>query len=203
MVTRTQRTPFGLFQTSSSCRKCHGEGKILEDPCEKCDGAGRVEAERKIKVDIPAGVDTGTTLRLTNQGEAGEKGARGGDLYVVIHVTPHDVFERKGNNLFIETPLSFFTAVMGGTVEVPTIDGTAKLKIPAGTKSNTMFKMHDKGVPYLNSSSRGDQYVKTVIFVPENLNAKQKAALKEFADTMGEKLSPQKSFIDKVKEKFV
>lgn len=203
MVSRTQRTPFGMFQTTSPCRRCRGEGKTITNPCMECHGSGRVEVERKLKVDIPEGVENGTTLRLSNQGEAGEKGARQGDLYVVVHVRPHKVFERRGNNLFLEVPLSFITAVGGGSIDVPTITGKAKLKIPAGTQSNTLFKMKDKGVPYLNSSSKGDQYVKVVVYTPESLNTKQKAALKTFAKALGEKVNPKKSFFEKVKEKFV
>jgi molecular chaperone DnaJ len=203
MVTRTQRTPFGMFQTSSTCRRCQGEGKIIAEPCEECDGAGRVEKETKIKVDIPAGVETGTTLRLGGQGEAGEKGARAGDLYVVLHLRDHKIFERKGNDLHVEVPISFVTAIMGDTIEVPTIDGKAKLKIPAGTQSNTLFKMKNKGVPYLRSSSVGSQFVRVVAHTPENLNAKQKTSLKAFAKAMGDKITPKKGFLEKVKEKFV
>jgi molecular chaperone DnaJ len=203
MTTRTQRTPFGMFQTTSTCRKCRGEGKVIEKPCEECNGSGRVERERKIKVDIPAGVETGTTLRLSGQGEAGEKGAGSGDLYVVVHVNPHKIFDRQGNDLYVEVPISFMTAVIGGSIEVPTVNGKAKLKIPAGTQSNTLFKMKDKGVPYVRGSGVGDQYVKAVVHTPESLNAKQKSALKSFAKEVGDKITPKKGFLDKVKEKFV
>jgi molecular chaperone DnaJ len=192
-----------MFQTSSTCRKCHGEGKYISDPCTECNGSGRVEKERKIKVDVPAGVETGTTLRLSGQGEAGEKGARQGDLYVVMHVKPHKIFDRKGNDLFVKVPISFICAVMGDTIEVPTIGGKAKLKIPAGTQSNTLFKMKDKGVPYLRGPSAGDQYVKVVIHTPENLSTKQKSALKSFGKEMGDKIAPKKGFLEKVKERFV
>ncbi|MBU2561002.1 MAG: molecular chaperone DnaJ [Nanoarchaeota archaeon] len=203
VVTRTQRTPFGMFQTSSTCRNCHGDGKVIEEKCPICHGTGRVEEERKIKVDLPAGVETGTTLRLSGQGEAGEKGGRQGDLYVVVHVNPHNVFERRGNDIHVEVPISFVTAVLGDTIEVPTIDGKAKLKIPAATQSNTLFKMNGKGVPYIRGSGTGDQYVRVVVHTPENLSVKQKESLKVFAKSMGDKISPQKSFLDKVKEKFV
>lgn len=203
VVSRTQRTPFGMFQTTSTCRRCHGEGKTISKPCGTCGGDGRVEKEMKIKVDIPAGVETGTTLRLGGQGEAGEKGARHGDLYVVVHVKPHRIFERKGDDLFVEVPVSFITATMGDSIEVPTISGKAKLKIPAGTQSNTLFRMKDKGVPNLRGSAVGSQYVRVVVHTPENLNAKQKSALKDFAKAMGDKISPKKSFLEKVKEKFV
>ncbi|MBW2971971.1 molecular chaperone DnaJ [Candidatus Woesearchaeota archaeon] len=203
MVTRTQRTPFGIFQTSSTCRECGGEGKVISEKCPECRGSGRVEQERKIKVDIPAGVESGTTLRLSGQGEAGEKGAQQGDLYVVVHVAPHKVFDRKGNDLFVEVPVSFVIATLGGTIDVPTIGGKASLKIPAGTQSNTLFKMSGKGVPYVRGSGIGDQYVRAVVHTPDNLNSKQKDALKSFAKEMGDKIAPKKGFLEKVKEKFV
>jgi molecular chaperone DnaJ len=202
-VTRTQRTPFGMFQSTSVCRECRGEGKTIDEPCTDCDGSGRVEQERKIKVDIPAGVESGTTLRLSGQGEAGEKGARQGDLYVVIHVRPHRIFERKGNDVYVEVPISFVTAVIGDAIEVPTVEGKAKLHIPAGTQSNTLFKMKGKGVPYINGAGTGDEYVKVVMHTPDDVNSKQKELLMQFAKSMGDKITPQKGFLDKVKEKFV
>jgi molecular chaperone DnaJ len=175
---------------------------MIAEPCQECRGSGRVEQERVIKVDIPGGVATGTSLRLAGQGEAGEKGARTGDLYVVVHVKPHRIFERRGNDLYVEVPVSFVAATLSDAIEVPTIDGKAKLHIPPGTQSNTLFKMKGKGVPYLNSSSVGDQYVKVVVHTPEDLNSRQKELLKQFASAMGEKISPQKGFFDKVKERF-
>ncbi len=201
--TKTQRTPFGMFQTRSTCRRCHGEGQIIEKPCSVCGGSGRVEEEKKIKVDIPAGVETGTTLRLSGQGESGEKGAGKGDLYVVVHVKPHEMFRRKGDDLFVEVPVSFVTATLGDTIEVPTVGGTAKLKVPAGTQSNTLFRMRGRGVPHIRGSGSGDQMVRVVVHTPENLNRKQQSALKSFAKEMGGKMSPQKSFLDRMKERFV
>ena len=201
-VTRTQRTPFGLFQTTTTCRRCGGEGKIIAESCPVCHGSGRVEEERKIKVDIPAGVDTGTTLRLSGEGEAGEKGARTGDLYVVIHVKQHRIFERKGGDLYVEVPISFTGAVFGDKIEVPIVGGKAALLIPPGTQSNTLFKMKGKGVPDLHGSSVGDEFVKVVVHTPDNLTSKQKGALKDFSDEMGDKINPQRGFFDRVKEKF-
>ncbi|NQU79443.1 molecular chaperone DnaJ [Candidatus Woesearchaeota archaeon] len=200
--TRTQRTPFGMFQTTSTCRTCRGEGKVIADLCSECGGSGRVENETVIKVDIPAGVESGTTLRLSGQGEAGEKGGRTGDLYVVVHVRPHKIFKRKGDDIYIEIPISFVTAVIGGKIEVPTINSKAKLTIPSSTQSNTLFKMAGKGVPHIRGSGSGDQFVRTVVHTPANLNAKQKSKLEGFADAMGDKMAPQKGFLDKVKEKF-
>ncbi len=202
-MTHTRRTPFGIIQTSSSCRTCSGEGKTVTKFCLECSGAGRVEKERSIKVDVPPGVETGVTLRLSAEGEAGEKGGRAGDLYVVVHVKSHKIFERKGNDLFVEVPISFVGAVLGDTIEVPTVNGKAKLKIPPETQSNTLFKMKGKGVPYLRRSTSGDQYVKVVVHTPKSLTAKQKTVLKDFAKSMGNKISPKKSFLEKVKEKLV
>ncbi|MBW2966883.1 molecular chaperone DnaJ [Candidatus Woesearchaeota archaeon] len=203
VATRTQRTPFGMFQTTSTCRDCRGEGKVISEPCSVCDGAGRVEEERKLKVEVPAGVESGTTLRLGGQGEAGEKNAPSGDLYVVTHVLQHKIFDRRGNDLYVEVPISFIGAALGDKIEVPTIGGKAKLTIPAGTQSNTLFKMKGKGVPYIRGSGVGDEYVKVVVHTPQNLSAKQKAALKRFGDAVGDKIVPQKGFFERVKEKFV
>jgi molecular chaperone DnaJ len=200
--TRTQRTPFGIFQSTTTCRRCRGEGKVIEKPCTECGGAGRTEEERKIKVDIPPGVESGTTLRLSGQGEAGEKGGRAGDLYVVTHVRKHEIFERKGTDLYVQVPISFVSAVLGGELDVPTIAGKARLKIPSGTQSNTLFKMKNKGVPSIDGAFTGDQYVRVVVHTPENLNAKQKKILKDFAESMGDKITPKKGFLDKVKETF-
>ncbi|HII72418.1 TPA: molecular chaperone DnaJ [Candidatus Woesearchaeota archaeon] len=201
-VTQTRRTPFGLFQTTTTCRRCGGRGQYISELCDVCDGSGRVEEEKRIKVEVPAGVDSGTTLRLSGSGEAGERGARTGDLFIVVHVQPHKVFDRKDNDLFITVPVSFVGAVLGDTIEVPVVGGEAKLKIPPGTQSNTFFKMKGKGVPFLNSSRVGDQFVKVVVHTPENLNSLQKKALSDFAKKMGDKITPQKGFLDRVKEKF-
>ncbi len=201
-VTRTQRTPFGLFQTTTVCSRCGGTGQYISDPCPVCHGSGRVEEEKRIKVTVPPGVDNGTTLRISGGGEAGERGARPGDLFIVVHVKPHKVFERRDNDLYVEVPISFVTASLGGTIEVPIVGGKAKLKIPAGTQSNTLFKMKGKGVPYLNSSRVGDQFVKVVVHTPTNLNSSQKKALKDLAEKLGTKISPKKSFFDRVIEKF-
>lgn len=184
---RTQRTPFGLFQSTTTCSKCGGEGRIVKDPCPVCDGEGRVKKTRKIEIKIPAGAETGTKLRITGEGEAGEKGAAAGDLYVVLYVQEHDVFERDGNDLFIEVPVSFVTAALGGEIDVKTLKGNAKLKIPSGTQSNTVFRMRGKGLPSLRGYSTGDQNVKVIIEVPKKLSTRQKELLKEFEKTAGKK----------------
>ncbi|MFC1723055.1 molecular chaperone DnaJ [Nanoarchaeota archaeon] len=201
--TQARRTPFGIFQTTTTCRRCQGQGKYISDPCDECSGAGRIEDEDKIKVTVPAGVDTGTTLRLGGHGEAGERGASSGDLFIVMHIQPHKIFDRRENDLFVQVPISFVGATLGDSIEVPVINGSAKLKIPAGTQSNTLFKMKGKGIPFLKSSRVGDQFVKVVVHTPVNLNAAKKKAIKDFAKKMGDKIAPEKSFLEKVKEKFV
>ena len=203
MVTQVRRTPFGMFQSTGTCRTCGGQGKVIKSLCPMCDGDGRVEKQRKIKVSIPAGVDNGTTLRVSGEGEAGEKGGNAGDLYVVLSLLQHKIFERRGNDLYMEVPVSFIGATMGDSIQVPTISGKAKLKIPAGTQSNTLFRMKGHGVPYLNSSSTGDQFVKAVVYTPKNLSKKQKDLLKKFGKEMGDQIKPQKGFFERLKDTFV
>ncbi|MBU0461956.1 MAG: molecular chaperone DnaJ [Nanoarchaeota archaeon] len=202
MVTRSQRTPFGIFQTTTTCSTCGGQGTIIKELCPMCDGEGRIRKERKIKASIPAGVDNGTMLRIGEEGEAGEKGARPGDLYVVISVASHKIFERQENDLYVEVPISFVGAALGDDIEVPTIDGKAKLKVPAGTQSNTLFRMKGHGVPYINSSEKGDEFVKVVVYTPKNLNKKQKEMLKKLAKELGDQIKPQKGFLERLKDQF-
>jgi len=183
---RTQRTPFGLFQTTSACRKCGGQGSIIETPCNTCDGTGRVSKNEKIQIKIPAGVEEGSRLRVSGQGEAGEHNAPSGDLFIVIHVEDHPVFERDENDIYTEVPITFYTAVIGGTVEVPTLEGTTKLKIPAGTPTNLVFKINGKGIPDINGYGTGDEKVRVIVQIPKKLNKKEKQALEEFAIVSGE-----------------
>src|SRR3989338_3818165 len=186
--TRTQRTPFGLFSTTTTCRKCRGQGKYIKNECPECDGRGVVKKTRKIEVKIPAGATDGTNLRIQREGEA-SKGMSAGDLYIVIHVEPHKIFERNDNDIYVKMPVSFATAALGGEIEVPTLKGKASLKIPAGTQSNTVFRMKGQGIPDLQSHHVGDEHVEIFIAVPEKLTKKQKQILEEF-----EKESDNKSF---------
>lgn len=188
-VRTTRRTPFGIFQTASPCRTCGGTGKIVKDPCKKCDGEGRVRQEKKIKVRVPAGVADGMRLRISGEGEAGERGAPSGDLYVVIHVRPHEYFERDGNDLYIEVPVSFPQAALGDEIEVPTLEGKATLKIPAGTQTGTVFRMKGKGITNLHGYGKGNQNVKVYVEVPKRLTKRQKELLKEFDDSKKKKFS--------------
>lgn len=184
-VRRTQRIAFGTFTTTSNCGKCRGTGKIISSPCRACRGKGRVEKVRKIDVRIPAGVDAGHRLRVEGEGEAGEHGSHAGDLYLAIRVSPHRVFDRRGNDIYAEIPISFAAAALGGEIEVPTLEGKAALKIPAGTQSNTLFRMAGKGLPDLDTGDRGDENIKVIVAVPEKLSRRQQELLREFEKEEG------------------
>ena len=177
---QTQRTPFGILATTTTCGKCRGQGKYIKEECQICDGTGVVKKTRKLEIKIPAGAEEETNLRVAGEGEAGEKGAPAGDLYIVIHVKEHDTFERHGDDIYVKVPIPFTIAALGGEIEVPTLDSKAKLKIPAGTQNNTIFRMKGKGVPYLHGSGVGNENVEVIIEVPEKLSKKQKELLKEF-----------------------
>jgi molecular chaperone DnaJ len=193
----------GFFQVSQTCPRCRGTGQVIERPCRKCSGEGRVEASSRIKLKIPAGIEDGSRLRSMRNGEAGLRGGPPGDLYVVVHIKEHEVFEREENNLFCEVPVSFSVAALGGEVSVPTLEGQAHLKIPAGTQSGTAFKLRGKGTPSLNSHSRGDLVVRVAVEVPTRLNGEQRRKLEEFAALMGDENTPlHKSFFEKAKEFF-
>lgn len=193
----------GFFQVSQTCPRCRGTGQIVEKPCKECSGEGRLENTSRIKLKIPAGIEDGSRLRSSRNGEAGIRGGSPGDLYVVIHIREHEVFEREEDNLFCEVPIPFVIATLGGEIRVPTLEGRANLKIPAGTQSATVFKLRGKGVPTLNSSTRGDLLVRVLVEVPTKLNAEQRKKLEEFADLCGEENAPlHKSFFEKAKEFF-
>ncbi|MBW2987439.1 molecular chaperone DnaJ [Candidatus Woesearchaeota archaeon] len=186
-VKRSSRTPFGIFATTSSCRTCGGTGKYIKNLCSYCDGEGRVHKNNKITVDIPKGVHTGTRLRLAGKGEAGLKGGRAGDLYIIIRVKEHEIFERRNNDIYVRVPISFAQAALGAEIEAPTLKGKAKLKVPAGTQTNTLFKLKGKGIPSLSGYGSGDEFVQVIIEVPKKLTAKQKKLLKEFDSSLGKK----------------
>ena len=177
---QSQRTPFGIFSTTTTCGKCSGQGKYTKRECQICDGTGVVKKTRKLEIKIPAGAEESTNLRVAGEGEAGEKGTSPGDLYIVIHIKEHETFERHGDDIYAKVNIPFTIAALGGEVEVPTLDGKAKLKIPAGTQNNTIFRMKGKGIPYLHGSGQGNENVEVVIEVPEKLSKKQKELLKEF-----------------------
>jgi molecular chaperone DnaJ len=193
----------GFFQISRSCGHCQGTGKVITDPCPACRGAGKVESESVLTVKIPPGVDTGTRLKLTGEGEPGERGGPPGDLYVVVHVQEHPIFIREDTEVICEVPISFAQAALGSTIEVPTLDGKVKMKIPMGTQSGKVFRLRGKGIPHLNGYQRGDQHVRVTVEVPEKLSKKQRELLEQFAAVAGEDTHPiSKSFFAKVKELF-
>lgn len=175
-----RQTPFGRIQTQSTCHNCGGRGKEIKNKCSKCNGSGIEEEETKLKVDIPPGSQDGTNLRLSGKGEAGEKGGSQGDLYLVINVAQHDTFDRRGDDIYLDTKIKFTTAALGGDIEIPTLDGKANLKIPSGTQTDTVFRMRNKGIPHLRGFGKGDQMIRVIVDVPTKLTKKQKELLEEF-----------------------
>lgn len=194
---RQQKTPFGIFQSTTTCTNCSGTGKVIKNHCHKCHGKGTVKAKKEIAITIPAGVETGNRLRVPGKGEAGEKGGPSGDLFVQISVQEHDIFEREEENIFTKIPISFKQAVLGDTIDVPTLDGKASLKIPPGTQSGTQFKMKAKGMPSLRGYGNGDEFVEVQIETPSKISKKQKELLEEFDKSFTE--SPYDTFVKKVK----
>ena len=187
---RVQRqTPLGNFVSNSTCDRCGGKGTVVEEPCHTCSGKGKVRKSRKIKINVPAGVDTGNVMPLRGQGEHGSNGGPAGDLYIRINVSKSSKFDRRGNDIYIDTHISMGRAALGVEITVPTVDGDVKYSIPAGTQSGTLFRLKGKGVPRVNSSGRGDQYVKVIVDIPKNLNEKQIEALKAFMEASGEDVS--------------
>jgi molecular chaperone DnaJ len=193
----------GFFSISRPCSHCDGTGRVIPHPCPACRGHGKVEAEATLTVKVPPGVDTGTRLRLTNEGEPGDTGGPPGDLYVVIQVREHPIFHREEDEILCEVPISFVDAALGTTIEVPTLDGKVKMKIPAGTQSGKVFRLKGRGVQELNGYGRGDQHVHVVVETPTNLSKEQKKLLEEFAAVSSPESHPQgKSFWSKVRELF-
>ncbi len=190
----------GFFSISRTCGRCEGKGRIITDPCKTCKGQGKIKRLKTISVKIPAGVDTGSRLRIANEGEMGYHGGPRGDLYIVLNVQEHPFFHREGNDIYCEVPLSFPQAVFGAEIEVPTLDGTSKLRIPPGTPSGKMFHLKGKGIQKLGSHSRGDQIIKVYIDVPKKLTPRQRELLEEFARISGDEVS--KSFKEKLKDFF-
>lgn len=196
----------GFFSVQQTCPSCHGEGKVISDPCRDCHGHGRVEKTKTLSVKIPAGVDTGDRIRLAGEGEAGTHGGPAGDLYVQVHVKDHPIFERDGKHLYCEVPISFVDAALGGELEVPTLDGRVKLKVPSETQTGKMFRLRGKGVAPVRGGSTGDLLVKVVVETPVHLSNRQRELLREFQDEMDQskhKHSPKThGFFDSVKKFF-
>ena len=193
----------GIFSIAQTCPRCEGAGKVIEKPCRSCKGAGRKERNSKIKLKIPAGVDTGARLRRTQDGESGVRGGTAGDLYVVLHVKAHELFQREGDDLLCEVPVSFVQAALGADIEVPTLSGNAKINIPAGTQPNTTFRLKGKGVKNLQGYGFGDLLARITIEVPKQLNAAQRDKLMEFAEICDANVNPKsKSFFERAKDLF-
>ena len=180
-----QRTPFGVISTTKTCTRCGGKGKIVEKPCQKCRGGGRVSKRRELEVNIPAGIDDRQVISVRGEGSMGSNGGPSGDLHVSVFVRPHPFFEREGYNIWYDCKVNFVQAALGDSIMVPTIDGKVKFDLPAGTQPGTVMSLKGKGVQYLNSHGRGDQYIRIIVEVPKDLTAPQREALKNFKDTMG------------------
>src|SRR6266516_5125725 len=193
----------GFFQVSQTCPRCRGAGQIIEKPCRQCQGEGRLEKMSRIMLKIPAGIADGSRLRSSRNGEAGTRGGPHGDLYVVIHIKEHKIFQREDDNLYCEVPIPFSSAALGGEVDVPTLEGKANLKVPAGTQSSQIFKLRGKGIVNVNWRERGDLIARLIGEVPTRLNAEQRQKLEEFAALCGEENTPmRKSFFERAKEFF-
>lgn len=196
----------GFFTVQQTCPTCRGNGQVISDPCNACHGQGRVQEQKTLSVKIPAGVDTGDRIRLSGEGEAGMHGAPAGDLYVQIRIKPHAIFTREGNDLYCEVPVSFIVAALGGELDVPTLEGDVKLKIPAETQSGKMFRLRSKGVKAMRGSATGDLFCKVLVETPVNLTREQKDLLQQFGESLargGEKHSPQaKGWFEGVKKFF-
>ncbi len=193
----------GFFQVAQTCPACHGTGRIIEKPCHSCQGEGRVEKTSRVKIKIPAGIDSESRLRSTGGGEAGLRGGGSGDLYVVVHIKEHEVFTRNGMDLNCEVPIPFTTAALGGEIRVPTLDGAVSLKIPAGTQGGSTFRIRGLGMPALQGTAKGDILTYVQVEVPTRLDSEQREVLQKFAELCGEENNPiHKSFYDRVKSFF-
>ncbi len=202
-VSHVQRTPFGQFQSVSQCDKCGGTGKIIEQHCKTCGGKGTVRKTSSIEISIPAGVDNDTVIPIKGQGEPGANGGPNGDLYIVLNIKPHKMFKRSYYDLYLDIPISFEQAALGGEIVVPTLEGKVKYKIPAGTQAGTKFRLKDKGIKYLRREAKGDLYVTVSIEIPTKLNSKQKKAIQDMSKVVTEDCYQKKtSFKDKIKELF-
>jgi molecular chaperone DnaJ len=193
----------GFFSVRQDCPKCQGRGDSFEKICNTCSGAGTKRNKKSISVTVPAGVDTGNRMRVRGEGNAGSKGGPAGDLYVIMHVRDHEIFTRSDDDILCEIPITFATATLGGSIEVPTLEGRANLKIAPGTQSGTVLRMRGKGVPSLQGRGKGDQHVKVIVEIPTNLNDEQKEALKVFTEACGDTVNPMAgSFFEKAKRWF-
>ena len=194
------RAQQGFFTVERTCPSCSGAGQVIKNPCSSCHGAGRVEKDRALSVNIPAGVETGTRIRLSGEGEAGARGGPQGDLYIFIEVADHQIFEREGNNLFCNVPVSMTSAALGGDIEVPNIDGgRSRVKIPSGSQSGRQMRLRSKGMPSVRGGGVGDMFIELQVETPVNLTARQKEILKEFEALSSDNSPESQGFFKKVK----
>lgn len=197
------RTSAGWMTTVRTCPTCGGTGKVITDKCTGCGGSGRVRRKRTVTVKVPAGIDHGQTIIMNNQGEPGLRGGPNGDLFITVNVRPHKIFQRDGFNLLLEFPISFVTAALGGEVDVPTLNGPVKYKIPEGTQPGTEFRIKGEGIPMLRGSGKGDLIMRVKVEIPKRLNNRQKELLREFDGTTGDReYEGRKGFMDRVKDLF-
>jgi molecular chaperone DnaJ len=196
-----RQTPLGQFVTQSTCTKCNGEGQVIQEPCASCNGRGRREVERKLTVRVPAGVDDGSRIRITGNGEAGIRGGPPGDLYVYLSVAPHPLFKRDGLDTYVDVPISFPQAALGAQIDVPSLEGELSLNMHSGTQSGTTFRMRGHGMPSVRGSNRGDHVVTVHVVVPTKVIKRQRELLEEYARIGGDRVD-EKSFFDKVKDAF-
>jgi len=203
-VRRTQQTFLGQMVNVQACPRCRGEGDVYDTPCKRCNGEKVLRKNRKVKINVPQGIESGQRIRASGQGDAGRRGGPAGDLYVYVRVKPHKLFTRKGNDVYIEVPVSFVQAALGTEIEVPTLYGPVKVQIPPGTQPETSFRLKDKGISDVRGYGKGDQYVLAKVTVPTKLSEEQKALLLQFADISGEEVTDQQSkgFFGRVKDAF-
>ena len=196
-----RQTPFGRVMTQATCDVCHGSGKEIKEKCPTCHGSGFADEKHSVTINVPGGVEDGNQMPLRGQGEAGANGGPYGDLYVVFRVEPSDIFERSGADIFYKLPINFAQAALGDEIDVPTVHGKVKLKVPAGTQSGTVFRLRGKGAPKLHGTGQGDQHVEVQVVTPKHLTDKQREALKIFAEEAGTEVG-EESFFEKVKDAF-
>ena len=192
----------GFFSVARTCHVCRGAGRVIKNPCSECNGAGRVEREKQMEVKIPAGVETGSRLRVSGEGESGAQGGAAGDLYVVIHVAEHEQFERQGSNLYEAVPITFAQAALGAEIMVKTLEAEDKLKIPMGTQTGTVFRLRGKGMPALGGRGRGDLFVSVTVITPTTLTREQRRLLEQLAEVENKDLLENKGLVDKVRDIF-
>lgn len=195
---RQQRTPFGIFQSTTPCGKCRGEGTSVKKFCHECHGEGRIKKHKQIAIAIPKGVHDGSKLRVAGEGEAGSPGAPAGDLYVNLYVQEHDIFERREYDVYLQAPITFIQACLGAEIEVPTLSGKAQLKIPPATQTNTVFRLKGEGIPHLRGYGKGDELVKVIVQTPKKLSK----TAKQLLETLDKELEKEPGFFDRIKDAF-